>query len=611
MKRFTLEKRKYSLWDYLRIPFQISPFMILLIMITAVLLSLEPTLVAFTTALFVDTATAIFNGQKSYDAIIWPLIFVLMVVAFNWVQRNITHFCWVRFRLRTTDHFMTALSEKKARLDYRHIENAESWDLIKRVCGGELASGVTKYEPVEQIVMGYCAIQNMIIACTRIAGLMTVFISFAWWTALVVVVLSLPLFIVSLVNGKKNYGAKKKGQIDTRRVEYLGDVLRSRDYAEERSLFGYSDRVGEMFEKHHNIAVAEQAAAQKKSLFRSSAASLCSVAIWFIIALVLLPSVGGGAISLGMYIALIGSVTDIVNSMSGRLAGAAEDIADKREYIRDLETFANLSETPGAMDRPAAAPAGIQEIRFENVRFAYPGTNKYILDGVNLVIREGVKYAFVGANGAGKTTIIKLLTGLYTNYEGRILINGKELREYSTAEQKAFFAVVHQDFARYSISIRDNIALGNVNAMEDGSAEERVSAAVEATGLTSEIGNLKQGLNTELGKLHRQGHDLSGGQWQRIAIARATVSDAPVVVLDEPTAALDPLAESNLYSEFGRISRDKTSIFISHRLGSTKLADWIYVFENGKVQEYGSHTALMAEGGLYAEMYDAQKEWYL
>ena len=190
-------------------------------------------------------------------------------------------------------------------------------------------------------------------------------------------------------------------------------------------------------------------------------------------------------------------------------------------------------------------------------------------------------------------------------------VNNKELREYSAAEQKAFFAVVHQDFARYSISIRDNIALGNVNAMEDGSAADRVKEAVEVIELTSEISNLKQGLDTELGKLHKEGHDLSGGQWQRMAIARATVSDAPVVILDEPTAALDPLAESNLYSEFGRISRDKTSIFISHRLGSTKLVDWIYVFENGKVQESGSHAELMAEGGLDAEMYDAQKEWYL
>ena len=157
--------------------------------------------------------------------------------------------------------------------------------------------------------------------------------------------------------------------------------------------------------------------------------------------------------------------------------------------------------------------------------------------------------------------------------------------------------------------MEDNIAIGNVNAMEKGTV--RVSEAVEAVGLGNEAAKLPEGLATELGKLHEGGHDLSGGQWQRVAIARATVSDAPVVILDEPTAALDPLAESALYAEFGRISRGKTSVFISHRLGSTKLADVIYVLDKGKIAEAGSHDDLMSANGLYAAMYEAQKEWYV
>ena len=610
MQRFTLQMRKYTMFDYGRILLQIAPFSLIFIIVTAILLSFEPTLMAICTANFVDTATAVFNGTKPADAITEPLIFVVAVVAFNWVQRNITHFCWVDLRLRLTDQYITALNEKKARLEYTHIENSESWDLIKRVCGKELASGKSDYEAVEKFIGGWESIQQMIIAITRILGLLSVFLAYAWWSAIVVVILSVPLYIISVRNGKRNYGAEKQVQADTRRVEYLGDVLRSREYAEERSLFGFSDRVGGMFHKHLDISVNEKASAQLKSMQDSNLGTVFSVSIWFIIAIALLPSTASGDITLGMYIGLIGCVTDLVQCVGNRLSWAAEDLSQQQEYISDLTAFANLSETPNATDKPAPVPEDVEIIRFENVRFAYPGTDKLILDGLDLEIRKGIKYAFVGANGAGKTTVTKLLTGLYTNYEGRITVNGKELRELTTGEQKALYAVVHQDFARYFISLRDNITLGNVNIM-DSDNEAIVQSVVSATGLAPIAAKLPAGLDTELGRLHKGGQDLSGGEWQRVAIARSTISNAPVVILDEPTAALDPIAESNLYAEFDKISRGKTSIFISHRLGSTKLADVIYVFADGRVKESGTHAALMEQNGLYAEMYDAQKEWYV
>lgn len=611
MKKLILTKRKYTMLDYFRIPFQIAPFSLLGILCTAILLSLVPTFTALTTASFVDAVTAVFQGSRPYQAVFIPIILVTAVVAFDWVQRRITHFLWVRLRLRMTRQYMTAILEKKARLHYSHIENAETWDLIKRVCGGELADGNKEYQAVEEIINGWEAIQNLLMTITQLAGLLAVYTSYAWWSGLVVLILSVPMLRVSLRNGKRNYGAQKQVQTDTRRVEYLGDVLRSREYAEERSLFDYSDRVGGMFQSHLNITVHAKTKAEKKGILHFSFATLGTAAIWFTLVVSLLPATGSGAITLGAYIALIGSADNIVHCIANRLAYNVQNLSQKQEYIRDLDAFVNLSETEDATTVPAVESLNVEKIRFENVRFAYPGTEKYILNGVNLEIRDGVKYAFVGANGAGKTTMIKLLTGLYTNYEGSITVNGRELRELSAAEQKALFAVVHQDFARYSVSIRDNIALGNVNAMESGAVNARVDAAVQAVELTNEIRSLPRGLDTELGRLHKDSYDFSGGQWQRIAVARATVSDAPVVILDEPTAALDPIAESNLYHEFGQISRNKTSIFISHRLGSTKLADVIYVFSDGKVTESGTHAQLMAQGGLYAGMYDSQKEWYV
>ena len=225
---------------------------------------------------------------------------------------------------------------------------------------------------------------------------------------------------------------------------------------------------------------------------------------------------------------------------------------------------------------------------------------------MDMKIEAGRHYAFVGANGAGKSTIAKLLTGLYQDYEGRILINGRDLREYTAAQLKAFYSVVYQDFARYSISIWDNIAIGCVG----GADEEAIDNAITALKLDSVMEGLEDGKDTLLGKLAQEGKDFSGGEWQRIALARCFVSEAPIRVLDEPTAALDPIAESNLYSEFAKLCEGRTTLFFSHRLGSVKLADYIYVIDNGHVEEQGTHNELMAAKQLYYTMYDSQRRWY-
>ena len=212
----------------------------------------------------------------------------------------------------------------------------------------------------------------------------------------------------------------------------------------------------------------------------------------------------------------------------------------------------------------------------------------------------------MGVNGAGKTTLTKLLTGLYDNYEGEILLDGRELRTFRQADLKALFSVVYQDFARYQISLDDNIALGNVLRKDPAKIKE----AAEAMGLGQTIAELPRGMETPLGKIKEQGVDLSGGQWQRLAIARALYNPAAVQILDEPTAALDPVAESGIYEMFGKISAGKSTIFITHRLGAARLADEIIVVDGGKVAEKGNHEELLSQKGIYASMYEAQRSWY-
>ncbi|MCM1540648.1 MAG: ATP-binding cassette domain-containing protein, partial [Blautia sp.] len=254
-----------------------------------------------------------------------------------------------------------------------------------------------------------------------------------------------------------------------------------------------------------------------------------------------------------------------------------------------------------------------------HVTFRYPGTDADILKDFSMKLERGRHYAIVGENGAGKTTLIKLLTGLYREYEGEILYNGVEMRTFPREEWFRIFSCVFQDFARYYLSVEENICLGmgGMDFEEEESPERRrerisrmESAAVQLDIHDHIMQNLKNGYQTRLGKLDEDSTDLSGGQWQRVAMARALMNDAPLLLLDEPTAALDPISESRLYEEFGQISRNRTTIFISHRLGSIRLSDHIFLLKDGCVREQGSHEELMKLQGVYAQMYETQQGWY-
>ena len=244
-------------------------------------------------------------------------------------------------------------------------------------------------------------------------------------------------------------------------------------------------------------------------------------------------------------------------------------------------------------------------ILFENVSFTYPGSEHCILKNVSFEIKGGEHIALVGVNGAGKSTIIKLLCRLYRPQSGRIVVNGIDLQEFSQEQLQKLFSVVFQDYNRFYLTLRENVAAGALERKED---DESVRKALRMAGIENE--KLLMELDLPLGKLEEQGIELSGGQWQRIAIARAYFTDSEFVILDEPTSALDPIAENAMYENIASILTQKSCIFISHRLASAKMADRILVLSKGQIQEEGSHAELMERGGIYADMYRMQSSWY-
>lgn len=331
------------------------------------------------------------------------------------------------------------------------------------------------------------------------------------------------------------------------------------------------------------------------------------------IALVLIIPTSTGKITVGMYMSLITASFNLVKQMSWELSVVMQEFTKNKLYLKDFQVFSNLDEVIGAdtcLDMSMQSKP-LESIEFKNVHFSYPGSNIKILNGLSMKLEKDKQYAFVGKNGAGKTTITKLLTGLYTDYEGEILINGQDIKTISNEQLKAYFSVVYQDFAKYYLSIKDNLLLGNsISNLDSNYEKTMVEKALDIVDMSCKISDFPKGIYTLLGNLTDECVDLSGGQWQRISIARSLVSKAPVCILDEPTASLDPISESKLYKIFGKASKGKLTILITHRLGAARIADEILVLDNGKVIEQGNHEDLVEKNSVYKKMFHAQRGWY-
>ena len=326
------------------------------------------------------------------------------------------------------------------------------------------------------------------------------------------------------------------------------------------------------------------------------------VAYYYLITLVVSRQIGIGDFTL--YFAAVAGIaqwiTSIISDISGMRSGC-RDISYVQQYLAIAPPATEGSTT--TLSGSSAAPT----IVFDNVSFRYPESETWTLRHFNLIISAGEKLALVGINGAGKTTCIKLLTGLYQPTEGRILLDGQDISMMSREECYALFSVVFQEAMPLAMSLRENIALANEESIDEAKVED----CIERAGLATMVAGLSRGANTELTRfLDEHGMDLSGGQTQRLMLARALYKNAPVILLDEPTAALDPIAEAEMYERYSQLVGFKTSVYISHRLASTRFCDRIAFLENGRLVEIGSHADLIAAKGKYAEMYLVQSQYY-
>jgi len=593
-----LSKKTYKTFDVLGLTFQNAPVCTVLYMLVSIMQTIMSTVfMALTIANFVDTTTAILRDELPHNYIYMPLVLLLLVLGVSTTIGAAIQLVNSRINLTLQRKLKSAIIEMYAALDYKHIENVESWEIISRV----------SRDPVKAIMSGFDAFIQFMQIIVSVTSVLVLIATQVWWAVFIIVAFSTPMFWLSIRAGKKNYQAGRDTEKFNRHTEYFDEILAGRIAVDERTIFGYGNTVSKRWQKQYEAGRILKLKVNAKMFLITKGSSVILTIIAMIVALTLIEPVISGEMSAGIFMGIVGAVFGMINRLGWQMSQSLENISTVSEYMRDLTEFLKLSRAESALSVPDAEPIEFNSLEFCNVRFQYPSGDRLILDGLSFTLQSGKHYAFVGENGAGKTTITKLLTGLYTEYEGRILINGKELRQYPASSMKALFSVVYQDFAKYYIPFRDNIAIGDIAGTDD---ESRIFDTVRLARLDQTLIKLSNDLNTPLGKILEGGQDISGGQWQRVAIARSLISRAPIKILDEPTAALDPIGESKIYEEFEKLMCGKTTVFISHRLGSARLADEILVIDSGKVIERGTHDKLMEATGKYAEMFELQREWY-
>lgn len=550
--------------------------------------------VAYVGKAIVDAVVARAPGA----ALRWVLIELGLVAAMAAAQRGLSLLRQL-LGARLSVDINVMIIEKALSLDLRHFEDPEFYDQLTR------ARREASSRPVSMVTETFGLIQSAI----TLTGYAVLLVRWSGWAVLVLVLASIPAAIAEVRFSNKAFRLRNWRSPEARKLNYLEYVLANDNHAKEVKLFGIGETLlgryrtlGETFyEEDRRLAVRRAGWAYALSLVGTGTFYGC----YAFMAL----AAARGRLSLGdmvLYVAAFRQGQQAFQSILSGLGGMYEH----NLYMSNLFQFLAIPTTGAPALPPATDDEGKKDhgIRFEGVGFQYPGQNRWALRGIDLFIPSGQSLALVGHNGAGKTTFIKLLTRLYEPTEGRILLDGEDLRTWEPERLRARIGVVFQDFNQYQFKLRENVGLGSVAHLDD---DRRITRAVEDGGAEEVVAAFPAGLETQLGRWFKDGAELSGGQWQKIALARAFMRDeADILVLDEPTAALDAEAEHAVFKRFRALARGRTTIVISHRFPTVRMADRIIVLDGGRIIEEGTHDELVAQNTRYAHLFALQAEGY-
>lgn len=567
--------------------------------LTSVLQGIVPAVAIYFSMAIVDGVVAAAQSRAARDAshVLW---LVLVWFAIQLLGSLLSTVAQVIRSLQSdllSNHISIQLMQKANTLDLAHFENAQFYDKL------ENARREATYRPGQMVSELFSLVRSGV----TLIAVIGVLASLSWWLVGLVLIVSVPAFL---------YQAKYSGRFfelitgrapDQRKLQYLNYLLTTDTPVKELRIFGLHSA---LLERYREIFTRFYRENRDLTLKRSTSqfilgalGTIMAGATYGYVALLTI----SGQLTIGQltlyYQAFQQSQGQISNILS-----SINSVYESALFLGNLFEFFAFAPAMPVPSKPRPMPRPIRnEVALENVSFRYPGTEKWVLQNISFSIRPGEAIALVGANGAGKTTLVKLLTRLYDPTEGRITVDGIDLKEFDPVELRSRIGVIFQDYMRYQLTVRENIGFGRVEALDDLARIERSAAKA---GADTVIAGLPEGYSTPLGRWFHEGQELSIGQWQKIAIARAFMRDADLLILDEPTSSLDVQSEFEVFQAFGHLTEGKMAVLISHRFSTVRMAQRIVVIEEGTALEIGSHDELVQRGGRYAELFDMQAASY-
>jgi ATP-binding cassette, subfamily B, bacterial len=566
----------------------------------SVVFGILPTATAWVSKLLIDAVVAAINagGSRQSANLVIELVFLqLGLYLGNSLLQTVRNINQQALQELTARRVQLMIMQHANRLDLSFFENPQFYDALQQ------AQREAGYRPTSMVEQTFGLVRSLITFLSMIALIVTL----GWVVALAALLAPIPSFIASSRYGWQGYMMSRRQSPDRRRMSYFLDLLTKDTYNKEIKLFGLGDN---FISRWNDIAVRfykeNRSLVTRRYLMGFVWGSLTTIVTSGTYLYVALQAVAG-RLTLGdltFYTQAVGSV----QSSLGGILGGVSDMYENNLYLTTLYNF--LDYEPTIQSPPDARKLQLplrEGIEFRNVTFTYPGKSEPALRDVSFTIRPDEAVALVGQNGAGKTTIVKLLTRLYDPDQGQILLDGHDLREYDLASLHSAIGVIFQDYVTYFFSARDNIGVGRLPDMDN---LDMVQQSASKSGADTVINKLPKGYDTTLGRWFDDGYQLSGGEWQKVALARAFMRDAEILVLDEPTASLDARAEYEIFARMKQLTEGKMAVFISHRFSTVRLADRIFVLEGGTLTEAGTHTELLQREGTYAELFNLQAAAY-
>ncbi len=582
---------------------QVSPWMVIFIGVMAVISGLVPPAILFLMKLIVDTVAENRSVDASWLIVIVPLAIIFGLWVGSAVLDSINNLVETILYERTENTTNKQLLDKACKLDIAFFEAPKFYDQLQQANEHQWS--------LQSLPIQMFSLLQQVLQLGALIGLLSLLHPLAF-VALVVTVL--PRFFLEGHMTRASFKLHTELTRTMRQLQYSSEVLIQREKAKEIRIFKLGDMFRGRFLDFRDVYISNNRKlllrfmAYNISLSTISTLGVGAVSIYAVI------QAAEGSITVGTLTMVFGAAQQVVGLIGGLISMLNSVYQTSLESSRFFELMdLDLQSIDGALaPPPVESPAIVSSdlkhgIELEHVSFSYPAVDSEVLTDVSFFIPAKSKVAIVGENGAGKTTLVKLLARFYDPVSGSIKLDGRDYREYDLDSLRAQLSVVFQDFVRYDISASENVGVGNIEAIDD---RQRVIAAARNCGADKVISGLPRGYDTVLGRTMDEGVDLSGGEWQQISIARAFMSETPILILDEPTAAMDSLRERELYEQIHRLSQDKTVVFISHRFSTVRMADLIVVIEDGKTIEVGSHDELVKQQGKYFRMFETQAERY-